>query len=876
MHRNTSRIARTRAAWRVTGRNHSPSTPRPSDSIRRTRIATTRAATPTILTATTRAIDDYSKAIELNPKNALFWENRGISRRFRGQWDQAYADFQKAIELEPQVGSHYNARANAYHAQGEYELAIADYTQAIELSQPTSIYFENRANSQRLAGHWGESLADYAQAIRLEPQNAARYNARGDAFCYKADYSHAIDDYTTAIRLEPTNALYLENRGISQRLLGRYAPALQDHNAAIRIDPSNGARYNARGNVYFNNADYPRAIDDYTEAIRLAPKTAIYYENRANAYIDDAKFDEAFADYAKAIELEPENAERYNARGNARHRRGVYDEAIADYERAIKLDPKTAVYASNRQLSLRDRQWSQAQSLRGARNYGDAVQAGVAMLAIEREWLGADNVETVRSVEWIAKTYQEAALAQLPEETTGDAVTPGGPMAENLVHAEERFVEALAWREKHFGKDHWTTIDARIALADVRLLRTFTLGQLRKFLQYDAALDEAAQRYDDAEYGASLQAADKAAALCQEIFTDKHASYATCLGNVARAYAALGEPLEAKPTYERALGVRKAALGALHPQYVTSLDDLAALNSRLAGSDAKYRGLYLEAHRQYEQARDTRRTLLGEHNVEYAMSLRNLAELETTIQNYVRAEEGYRQAAEIVRSAKGENSAEYAACVHDLAALYEHMGNFDAAELNYNRAIDIRKKALGADHPLYAYSLAGLAGLNQRQGMPGVAEAATGIANCVDHVETNSYRLTEPANLFSQSLQFYRPFPAVRPCRRRRNSLPPSAGVEGLNARPPARPDGGGYPELAPLGPVSTRLCDSGRRSLAPNPRRAKSCGSNRWSSSRRPSSAEIEFMSRCKLRDSGRAAARRVTLERRRLLPADAALVEY
>ena len=48
-----------------------------------------------------RAIQDYTKAIELNPKYALAYRNRGFSWKEKGEYDRAIQDCTKAIELDP-------------------------------------------------------------------------------------------------------------------------------------------------------------------------------------------------------------------------------------------------------------------------------------------------------------------------------------------------------------------------------------------------------------------------------------------------------------------------------------------------------------------------------------------------------------------------------------------------------------------------------------------------------------------------------------------------------------------------------------------------------------------------------------------------------
>lgn len=51
----------------------------------------------------------------------------------QGQWELAIDEYSKAIELDPRYIEAYGARAFAYKGKGEYDKATADYNKAKEL-----------------------------------------------------------------------------------------------------------------------------------------------------------------------------------------------------------------------------------------------------------------------------------------------------------------------------------------------------------------------------------------------------------------------------------------------------------------------------------------------------------------------------------------------------------------------------------------------------------------------------------------------------------------------------------------------------------------------------------------------------------------------
>ncbi|MEO0536487.1 MAG: tetratricopeptide repeat protein, partial [Cyanobacteria bacterium P01_A01_bin.123] len=198
------------------------------------------------------AIDDYTKAIELNPDYADAYNNRGIAKRALGDNQDAIDDYTKAIELNPNYADAYTNRGNAKGALEEYQGAIADHTKAIELNSDYALAYNNRGIAKRALGDNQGAIDDYNEAIQID-QNWGNiglyvaYNNRGNAKEDSGDNPGAIDDYTKAIELNPDYAEAYYNRGIAKRALGDNPGAIDDYTKAIELDPNYAVAYNNRG-----------------------------------------------------------------------------------------------------------------------------------------------------------------------------------------------------------------------------------------------------------------------------------------------------------------------------------------------------------------------------------------------------------------------------------------------------------------------------------------------------------------------------------------------------------------------------------------------------------------------------------------------------
>jgi tetratricopeptide (TPR) repeat protein len=76
-----------------------------------------------------RAIADYDRATELDPKQALAYSNRGFVYMSKGKYDQALAEYNPAVELDPHFANAYRGRAELKRKMGKLAESLADAEQ---------------------------------------------------------------------------------------------------------------------------------------------------------------------------------------------------------------------------------------------------------------------------------------------------------------------------------------------------------------------------------------------------------------------------------------------------------------------------------------------------------------------------------------------------------------------------------------------------------------------------------------------------------------------------------------------------------------------------------------------------------------------------
>jgi tetratricopeptide (TPR) repeat protein len=184
-----------------------------------------------------RAMEDYDKAIKIDPNDAYAYNNRGLLLEKKGDSYRAIADYDKAIEIDPQYAHAYNNRGLSWYAKGDYDRAIADYTKAIELDLMYTYAYDNRGKAWYAKRDYEHAFADYSRAIKIDPNDADAYNSFAWflAACRKSKYRNGVKAVALAkqaVELEDT-AGHIDTLAAAYAEAGEFQDAIKTEEEAI-------------------------------------------------------------------------------------------------------------------------------------------------------------------------------------------------------------------------------------------------------------------------------------------------------------------------------------------------------------------------------------------------------------------------------------------------------------------------------------------------------------------------------------------------------------------------------------------------------------------------------------------------------------------
>lgn len=264
------------------------------------------------------ALNDYQKAIELNPKYSNAYHNMGIIYHNTNKYALALRAYNKAIEFDPKLVDAYYNRGQLYREKMDFcQEAVRDYNQVISLNKNYYGAYFGRGVCRVESREYKKALEDFNIAIEINPKFAFPYNSRGCLFFEFGKFEQALDDYNKALLLSPNNFQFLTNRALLYSETDQYQLALEDFLTLIKLYPNEAKTYYSIGLLYKHMGKISESVESYEKAIDLNPQFTWSYNNLAEIFYSstDLKYrnpEKAVNLLLKALEISGPRVPAYN------------------------------------------------------------------------------------------------------------------------------------------------------------------------------------------------------------------------------------------------------------------------------------------------------------------------------------------------------------------------------------------------------------------------------------------------------------------------------------------------------------------------------------------------------------------------------------
>jgi CHAT domain-containing protein/tetratricopeptide (TPR) repeat protein len=226
--------------------------------------------------------------------------------------------------------------------------------------------------------------------------------------------------------------------------------------------------------------------------------------------------------------------------------------------------------------------------------------------------------------------------------------------------------------------------------------------------------EEGERQLDSRQYKEASETLERALALRRQALGEAHPDVARSMKSLANGAYGLGNYPRAEELLQGALTIAEAALGPNDLFVAQTLSDLAAI-FQVRGDYVKPEPLYQRALTIYEKV-PAGSADSDDVQESIASALGNLGSLYLRRRDFARAEANYIRVLAIRERLRGANDASVATTLADLGGVYYVSEQYQKAIEILQRAIAIQEKVLPPNHPAFVTSFNNLANVYYAQG----------------------------------------------------------------------------------------------------------------------------------------------------------------
>ncbi|HED16517.1 MAG TPA: tetratricopeptide repeat protein [Gammaproteobacteria bacterium] len=184
-----------------------------------------------------KKLQKISLQIQIKPDDAVLYTERGNLYFMMHDFDSAINDFNRAIELDPFQDKAWYGRGMANGRMGYIDEGIADLSVYIERHPDSSVAFTKRGVRYLWKGDSENAHRDLSRAIALDPNNAEAHDDLGVVLAQRKKYKTAINHFTKTVTIDPSYQKGHHNLAMAYYLSGQDLFALQAVDNALILAP---------------------------------------------------------------------------------------------------------------------------------------------------------------------------------------------------------------------------------------------------------------------------------------------------------------------------------------------------------------------------------------------------------------------------------------------------------------------------------------------------------------------------------------------------------------------------------------------------------------------------------------------------------------
>ncbi|XP_065660585.1 stress-induced-phosphoprotein 1 isoform X2 [Hydra vulgaris] len=309
------------------------------------------------------AITFYSKAIELDSSNYVFYSNRSAAYAKKGDYNNALADAKKTVEIKPDWGKGYSRLGAAYSYLGQDMEAYEAYEKGLKYEPDNAQLKTAMQELDNKMSRQNNPFADPSLEAKLAMNPKTREYLNDPTFLQmlqvlKSDPSK-LSMFAKDQRVMQVLSILL---GIQMDFPQQSENKPKPQETKVKTEttkPPEDKRTDTQrqadsekelGNNAYKKCDFVTAHIHYDNAINLEPTNILYLNNKAAVFFEEEKYEECIQLCLKAVDVGRQNRAPYALIAKPLARIGSAYQKMKDYANAVKYFEMSLTEAHNEEV----------------------------------------------------------------------------------------------------------------------------------------------------------------------------------------------------------------------------------------------------------------------------------------------------------------------------------------------------------------------------------------------------------------------------------------------------------------------------------------------------------------------------------------------
>lgn len=218
------------------------------------------------------ALRHYSAAIELDPTNITFRNNRAAVYFEQENYDKCIEECEKAVEIGRENRADYTLIAKALARAGKAYLKKDDDESALRYLNK-SLSEHRTPEISKLILEIDKRMKEKERLAYVNPELALEEKNKGNKYFQDGKYPEAKKHYDEAIKRNPDDAKIYSNRAACYTKLMEFNLALADCEKCIALDPKFIKGYLRKGSILLAMKEPTKASSAYQKALEIDPNS---------------------------------------------------------------------------------------------------------------------------------------------------------------------------------------------------------------------------------------------------------------------------------------------------------------------------------------------------------------------------------------------------------------------------------------------------------------------------------------------------------------------------------------------------------------------------------------------------------------------------